>query len=117
MNANQNYTAGTFVERVHARRVQGMVARIARVEVDTNPNGGISVKAVWADVDRPVSEALGVGSATMAARLKRAMEAGVVYPQAFVTRDFDDRTYVAVGVRAVGHGGAGMGKDLRRLGF
>lgn len=92
--------------------------RIVSVEVTESRGGmerGWNVSPIWADVDRPNVGGYGVGpNRKLAERLKRAIEAGVVYYDAQVKVDVNGATYVQANSRVLGRI---MNADLKRLGF
>ena len=88
-------------------------AELDRVEVTTNEHG-ISVTPFWKHVERSQGSGYSVRTKRDADRLKKAIEAGVVYTNAFVTRDAQGNTYVTSGRTVMGRH---LNADLKRLGY
>jgi hypothetical protein len=79
---------------------------------------GIHVDVTWSGVelDRPSTGGFGLKKThrQLAERLKRAIDAGAVYPVATVARDVNQKTYVRADSKV---GGRHLNADLRRLGY
>jgi len=92
-----------------------MLDRVDIVEDDVTP--GLLVKPIWKGVDRPFVGGWGIpiDARTLAERLKRAIEAGVVHSDARIETDANGSTYVAT--TQVRVAGRTMNADLKRLGY
>ena len=95
-----------------------MTATLDYVSIADNDRDGISVTPFWAGVDRPQGHGFGLLNTAahrkLAERLKAAIEAGVVFPNATVTVNVNGATYVDSDCLV---GGRTMNADLTRLGF
>ena len=90
-------------------------------KIEKTAEGSLTVRTTWVNfggpaLDRTAGLAFGLKAThgTLAARLVRAIEAGVVFVDPSIERDINGATYVVASSRVLGRT---LNADLRRLGF
>lgn len=101
---------------VPPKRAEGVVVTLDRVEVTQDPAAPREwvVRAYWNGVDRPEGVGVVATNRVLAERLKRAIEAGVVYTDLHALYDVNGNTFASHRSHVLARM---LNADLRRLGF
>lgn len=111
------YDSATDDGTAHVCPTPATAPRVVSAEVTTEADGTLLVRGMWeADrpLDRPATTGYALTNRSTAERLRRAMEAGVVFIRPVVKADIYGKTYVACSSTVLGRMASA---DLRRLGF